>query len=44
MATATPPTPGETTGTPEPTGPWGRFRDLRKKHHLAFEVAFFFAG
>jgi hypothetical protein len=26
------------------TGPWGRFRELRKKHHLAFEVAFFFAG
>lgn len=47
MATATPPTPGETTGTPEApltTGPWGRFRELRKKHHLAFEVAFFFAG
>ena len=44
MATATPPTPGETTGTPDTTGPWGRFRGLRKKHHLAFEVAFFFAG
>jgi hypothetical protein len=53
VATAIPPTPGETTGTPDPhggapaphtTGPWGRFRELRKRNHLAFEVAFFFAG
>jgi hypothetical protein len=34
------------TGTPEPhtTGPWGRFREFRERNHLAFEVAFFFAG
>ncbi len=44
MDTATPPTPGETIDTPKTTGPWGRFRELRKRHHLAFEVAFFFAG
>ena len=46
MATATPHTHGGTTGTPDPntTGPWGKFRNFRERNHLAFEVAFFFAG
>ncbi len=25
-------------------GPWGRFKDLKEQHHIAFEVSFFFAG
>ncbi|HMY98491.1 MAG TPA: hypothetical protein PLU79_02460 [Burkholderiaceae bacterium] len=29
---------------PSPTGAWERFRHFREKNHLAFEVAFFFAG
>jgi hypothetical protein len=45
VATATPHTPGETTATADaPHGAGGRFKHFREKHHLAFEVAFFFAG
>ncbi|MGV3625614.1 MAG: hypothetical protein ACO1OB_32685 [Archangium sp.] len=29
---------------PPPTGVMGRFKAFREKHHIAFEVAFFFAG
>ncbi len=45
MDTAIPPTPGETTATPESSGgTWGRFKAFKEKNHLLFEVAFFFAG
>ncbi len=44
MDTATPHTPGETTATPEPKSLGARFQAFRHRHHLAFEVAFFFAG
>lgn len=30
--------------TTSATGPWERFRGFKERHHLAFEVAFFFAG
>jgi hypothetical protein len=45
VATPTLPTPGETTATPEaPATPGGRFKAFRERHHVAFELAFFFAG
>jgi hypothetical protein len=46
MATATPNIPGDTSAAPAPApaGPGQRFRAFRDRHHLAFEVAFFFAG
>lgn len=46
MATPTPPIPGETTATAESaaTGPWASFKAFKEKHHIAFEIGFFFAG
>ena len=42
MDTATQHTPGETTAIPK--GVAGRFRAFKERHHIAFEVAFFFLG
>ena len=42
MDTAIPPTPGETTATAD--GFSHRAKAFKERHHLAFEVAFFFAG
>lgn len=41
-----PATPAEPTSVAEPegTGPWARFKAFKEKNHIAFEVAFFFAG
>lgn len=41
-----PATPAEPTSPAEPegTGPWARFKAFKEKNHIAFEVAFFFAG
>lgn len=44
MDTATPQTPGGTTAIPEPKSLSGKFKAFKERHHIAFEVAFFFAG
>ena len=38
------PTTPEVAAAPAPTGLGARFKAFKEKHHLAFEVSFFFAG
>lgn len=40
MSTPTAPAPSEAAAT----GPWARFKAFKERNHIAFEVAFFFAG